>query len=115
IEADLTPGDVGFVNTHATSTEVGDTSELNALSHLFGNKKFRDKDYFKHVMSNFEFDLKNENYNEDSLDKGKLKSLVINSNKTQIGHLLGAAGCVESIFAILAMRDGTVLDNINTD
>lgn len=115
LEADLSPYDVNFVNAHATSTEIGDTSELNALKHLFGNKKYKDKEYFHREIDNFEFDVSSgQNINED-LDNDKLKSLVINSNKTQIGHLLGAAGSVESIFAILAMKNQTVLDNINTD
>ncbi len=35
------------------------------------------------------------------------------SNKGSIGHLLGAAGSVESAFALLSLRDGIVPKNLN--
>src|ERR1700732_1430457 len=41
--------------------------------------------------------------------------ISMSSTKSSIGHLLGAAGAVESIFCLLAMRDNIVPPTINLD
>jgi len=59
----------------------------------------------------------------DAIELGAVERLLgnaapgkpISSTKSAIGHLLGAAGSVEAIFCLLAMRDGVVPPTINLD
>jgi 3-oxoacyl-[acyl-carrier-protein] synthase II len=80
-DAGLTPADVDHINCHATSTPVGDGSELTAIRRLFGD------------------------------DAGRV---LITGTKSQTGHLLGAAGAVEGIASVMAIREGVVPPTINT-
>ncbi|PTM07710.1 MAG: beta-ketoacyl-[acyl-carrier-protein] synthase II [Bacteroidetes bacterium] len=78
--AGVSPEEVDHINTHGTSTPLGDVAELKAISEVFG----------VHA-----------------------KNININSTKSMTGHLLGAAGAIESISAILAMEYGIVPPTIN--
>jgi len=78
--AGLKPEDVDHINTHGTSTPLGDVAELKAISTVFGSHA---------------------------------KNININSTKSMTGHLLGAAGAVEAIASILAMKHGIVPPTIN--
>ena len=48
------------------------------------------------------------------LFEGKNKNCVLSATKSMTGHLLGAAGAVEAIICLLAMRDNIVPATINT-
>ena len=79
-DAGMNPEDVDHINTHGTSTPLGDVAELKAISAVFGDHA---------------------------------KNININSTKSMTGHLLGAAGAVEAIASILAIKNGIVPPTIN--
>ena len=79
-DAGLKAEDVDHINTHGTSTPLGDVAELKAITKVFGA-------HAKHIN--------------------------INSTKSMTGHLLGAAGAIESIASILAMKHSLVPPTIN--
>ncbi|MBI5463527.1 MAG: beta-ketoacyl-ACP synthase II [Ignavibacteriales bacterium] len=79
-DAGLSSSEVDHINTHGTSTPVGDKNESAAIKIVFG----------EHA-----------------------KKLAINSTKSMIGHLLGAAGAVEAVATILAVVNNKVHPTIN--
>jgi 3-oxoacyl-[acyl-carrier-protein] synthase II len=70
--ADLTKADIGHVNAHATSTQVGDLAESNTILRSVGDHP------------------------------------VVTATKSMTGHMLGAAGAVEGIATLLAIKEGVV-------
>ncbi|GAA5111383.1 beta-ketoacyl-ACP synthase II [Orbus sasakiae] len=50
-----------------------------------------------------------------SIFKENSNKVMVSSTKSMIGHLLGAAGAVESIFTVLALRDQAIPPTINLD
>ena len=78
--AGIQPDEVDHINTHGTSTPLGDVAELKAIKEVFGDHA---------------------------------KNININSTKSMTGHLLGAAGAIESIASILALEHGIIPPTIN--
>ena len=79
-EAGIQPEDIDYINTHGTSTPLGDISEIKAIVSVFKEHAYK---------------------------------LNISSTKSMTGHLLGAAGAIEAIASILAIKNQTVPPTIN--
>ncbi len=80
-ESNLNTDEIGYVNAHGTSTQVGDMIELSAVEKLFGSNN----------------------------------NLFMSSNKSAIGHLLGAAGAVEAVFSFKSLETKTLPPTLNLD
>ena len=78
----IKPEDVDYINTHGTSTPLGDLAELKGIVSLFGDHAYK---------------------------------LNISSTKSMTGHLLGGAGAVELLAALLAVNKGIVPPTINVE
>ncbi|RYY61033.1 MAG: beta-ketoacyl-[acyl-carrier-protein] synthase II [Chitinophagaceae bacterium] len=77
-EAGIVAGDITYVNAHATSTPVGDMSELEGIRKTFGNKR-----------------------------------VLVTAPKSMTGHLLGAAGAIESVMSVLSVYHDAIPGTIN--
>jgi len=79
-DAELPLESVDHINTHGTSTPLGDIAEVKAIQSVFGEHAY---------------------------------NLHINAIKSMIGHLLGAAGAVESVAMALTVFHDIVPPTIN--
>ena len=79
-DAGIKPAEVDYINTHGTSTPLGDGAEVTAIQKVFGEHAY---------------------------------NLNISSTKSMTGHLLGGAGGIEAVAAILAIQHGIVPPTIN--
>src|SRR5579864_8294512 len=80
-DAGVATDEVDYINAHATSTPVGDSSETQMLKYAIG-----EENAYKTPVS---------------------------GTKGATGHCLGAAGAIEAMFTILAIRDGKLPPTIN--
>lgn len=79
-DAGMKPEEIEHINTHGTSTPLGDIVEPKAILNTFGEHAY---------------------------------NISINSTKSMTGHLLGAAGAIEAIATIMAIRTGIIPPTIN--
>lgn len=75
--AGIKPAAVDYINAHATGTQAGDAAEACAIERLM--------------------------LGDDGV--AKASHVTVSSTKGSIGHLLGAAGAIEALFSILAIRE----------
>ncbi|MCX6246067.1 MAG: beta-ketoacyl-ACP synthase II [Bacteroidetes bacterium] len=80
LDAEMVATDLDHINTHGTSTPLGDIVEPKAIQTLCGEHAYK---------------------------------VNINSTKSMTGHLLGAAGAVEAIASILAVKNDIIPPTIN--
>ena len=80
--------DVDYINTHGTSTPVGDTKELGAIRAVFG-------DNVTHGVY------------------GKVPHIA--STKSLSGHALGAAGVNEAIYTLIMMQNNFIAASANIE
>ncbi|RVD85674.1 uncharacterized protein DFL_003985 [Arthrobotrys flagrans] len=85
-DAGVEPGEVDYVNAHATGTKLGDVAENAAIRRLVVGEGGR-----------------------------KPGEANVSSVKGAIGHLLGAAGAVESIVTIMAIHEGILPPTLNLE
>lgn len=79
-DAGIKPEEVDYINTHGTSTPLGDLGEIKAIQKVFGEQAYK---------------------------------MNISSTKSMTGHLLGAAGAIEALACILALKEGVIAPTIN--
>lgn len=87
-DAELPPRKVDYVNAHATGTILGDTAENRAI---------------RRIML------------DDPEGKTDPQDVNVSSVKGAVGHLLGAAGALEGLFSVLAVKENILPPTINLD
>jgi len=89
--ANLAPSDVDYINAHATSTPIGDLSEVRAIKAVFGATALGDSAPTSALQN-----------------KGACGPPKVSSTKALTGHGLSLAGAMETAFCALALREGFI-------
>ena len=79
-DANISADKINYINAHATSTGLGDISELIGVKKVFTNLP-----------------------------------VYISGTKSMTGHLLGAAGAIESIISVMSIKHDVIPATINTE
>ena len=98
-EVDKFQDELWQVNAHATSTPKGDIAELNAIRSSIG------------LLAK----IKNDNSNNLNNISIPFSGPYVTANKSNLGHMIGAAGTIESAIAALSLKHGRIPGILNLD
>ena len=79
-DASVQHEEIDYINTHGTSTPLGDIAEVKAIQQVFSEHAYQ---------------------------------LNISATKSMTGHMMGAAGIIEAIASVLAIKHNAVPPTIN--
>lgn len=98
---------LGYINAHATSTDIGDKTELKAilqtLHHNLGDINYK--------LWGPDDSSEGSNVVEEMIQQ----NVRISSTKSSIGHMLGGAGAIESVMSLKALKTMTAPPTRNLD
>jgi len=98
---------IGYINAHATSTDIGDKTELKAilqtLHHNLGDVNYK--------LSG-PVDLTNSTQVVEEMIEQNVR---VSSTKSSVGHMLGGAGAIESLLTLKALNTMTAPPTRNLD
>jgi len=103
-------GESGDANHITTPVPEGPLRAMKAAMRMAGDIKI---DYINAHGTSTPANDKNETEAIKKLFGGKENCPPVSSTKGQIGHCLGAAGAIEAVISIMAMRDGKLPPTIN--
>jgi 3-oxoacyl-[acyl-carrier-protein] synthase II len=103
-------GESGDANHITTPTMDGPLRAMKSAYAMAGEPTI---DYINAHGTSTPVNDKNETAAIKSLLGGKEQCPPVSSTKGQIGHCLGAAGAIEAVISLMAMRDGIIPPTIN--
>ncbi|MCK4858110.1 MAG: hypothetical protein KAT58_09095, partial [candidate division Zixibacteria bacterium] len=78
--AGISVADIDYINSHGTSTPLGDIAESLAIKNVFGERA---------------------------------RTMAVNSTKSMVGHMLGAAGAAEAAVTAISLKESYIHQTIN--
>lgn len=94
-DANILPSSIGYINAHATSTPLGDAAEVNAINSVFSEESW--------PAEPSELSPINIHKQIPSFEYHSNNNLYVSSTKGSTGHMLGAAGAMESAITIFSL------------
>jgi 3-oxoacyl-[acyl-carrier-protein] synthase II len=81
-EAEISPGEIDYINAHGTATQWNDLLETQAIKKVFGDYAYK---------------------------------VPVSSTKSMHGHTIGAAGAIEFVVSLLAIKNQAIPPTTNLD